>query len=640
MAYGKNYEGMYAGGYSSFNPDSGGYVGFRINAGTIGSPTSIQTANQISEVVSRIKEGVKNVEIQTIQPDVFDQIPREQFKEIAALSKLTGVRPSLHSPIIDPVGFSEKGNWEGELARKDSERRLFSVIEKSHALDPKGNVPVVIHSGAIGIGNEYRPGVDEKGKEIKPGEEGRFKIQKMYLIDPDTGDLKQVKEEKRFYPAGLEERDGRLVLSDDGKVQEKIISAESYGKALNRGDWDNRITNMVMAQKEVDLALKNMYQKLSSVPNSIDMMHSKQLSEEDKQKLSLIDNDLTKSKFLLDNVELSFVGAFDRAWKSSVNDPKQREALDKISRGMAEEKKKIIEESPDRRDYNVAYQNIKNEAELYEKALSTISRLTDPQYGGKIPQAYKPVEEFAREKSAETFSAVALKSYKTFGESSPIMAVENMFQGFAFAKTDDMVKLIKDTRDKFVEKACKSKADNGLGMSKGEAEEKAKKFIGATWDVGHLNMMKKAGFTDEDVINETKKIAKMVKHVHLTDNFGYSDSHLPPGMGNVPLKGILEQLEKEGKINEMRKIVEAGGFVQHFKKSPHPYVLSAFGSSVSPGVYWNQVSNVQGSYFGFPLAYLPEKHFSMYGSGFSSLPEELGGQIPGSTGRFSGTPAA
>jgi hypothetical protein len=37
------------------------------------------------------------------------------------------------------------------------------------------------------------------------------------------------------------------------------------------------------------------------------------------------------------------------------------------------------------------------------------------------------------------------------------------------------------------------------------------------------------------------------------------------------------------------------------------------------------------------MAYLPEKHFSTYGTGFSSLPEELGGQIPGTQSRFSGT---
>ena len=114
-------------------------------------------------------------------------------------------------------------------------------------------------------------------------------------------------------------------------------------------------------------------------------------------------------------------------------------------------------------------------------------------------------------------------------------------------------------------------------------------------------------------------------------------------MGNVPTKEIMEQLEKAGALKDTRAIVEAGAFVQHFKKSPHPFVLSAFGSPIygaKMAPYWNQVAGVQGNYFEFPMAQMPEKHFSIYGSGFSMLPEELGGMMPGTQSRFTGTPNA
>ena len=68
-----------------------------------------------------------------------------------------------------------------------------------------------------------------------------------------------------------------------------------------------------------------------------------------------------------------------------------------------------------------------------------------------------------------------------------------------------------------------------------------KKFIGATWDMGHINMLKKQGFTNKEIIRETKKIAPYVKHVHITDNFGFDDSHLSPGMGNVPIKKVMKE---------------------------------------------------------------------------------------------------
>jgi sugar phosphate isomerase/epimerase len=74
--------------------------------------------------------------------------------------------------------------------------------------------------------------------------------------------------------------------------------------------------------------------------------------------------------------------------------------------------------------------------------------------------------------------------------------------------------------------------------------------------------MKKKGFTDEDILREQKEIAKHVKHVHVADNFGFSDSHLPPGFGNVPNKELIQQLEKEG-FNG-RVIVEAGSLISNF----------------------------------------------------------------------------
>lgn len=166
-------------------------------------------------------------------------------------------------------------------------------------------------------------------------------------------------------------------------------------------------------------------------------------------------------------------------------------------------------------------------------------------------------------------------------------------------------------------------------------------MIGVTWDVGHINMMRKEGFKEEDIRKQTEKIAKYVKHVHLTDNFGFTDSHLPPGMGNVPIKKIMQELEKKG--FKGKHIVEAGPFAATFKVPPTSYVLEAMGSPIYGMMaqpYWNQIRASYGSYFAFPSAYFPEQHFSIYGSGFSGLPTELGGQIPGKQSRATGTPMA
>jgi len=245
-------------------------------------------------------------------------------------------------------------------------------------------------------------------------------------------------------------------------------------------------------------------------------------------------------------------------------------------------------------------------------------------------------EDFAMKKAAKTFGNLALKSYEKFGETAPIIAIENMYQGMAFSRGEDMKNLVKKSRKQF-----EKKLRDEQGLSKGDARRVAKKQIGVTWDVGHLNVMRKAGFDEKDIVKATKTVAPMVKHVHLTDNFGYSDSHLVPGMGNVPFKKILEQLEKTGRLDEMRKIVEAPGFIQHFKKLPHSMVLSAFGSPIygaKMAPHWNQAAGMVGSYFGGYGTLNPQQHHSIYGAGFTTMPVELGGMMDGGQSRFGGTP--
>jgi hypothetical protein len=246
---------------------------------------------------------------------------------------------------------------------------------------------------------------------------------------------------------------------------------------------------------------------------------------------------------------------------------------------------------------------------------------------------YVPVEEFALDKAAKTVSNIAFKSFEQFKENAPLIALENWNPNIAFSRADGMRSLIDKSREMFVEKAVESKK-----MSREKAEMMAEKLIGVTWDVAHINLMRKHGFTEKDIIEETEKIAPYVKHMHIVDNFGFNDSHLPIGMGNVPFKKIMEEMEKAGYSGKM--ISEAAGFVQHFKTSPHPYELEALGSPVyySGGSSFAENRGTFGGYFTGYGTFLPEQHFSMYGGGFSNLPSELGGKVQGKQGNFSGAP--
>ena len=634
MAEIKNYETFYSGGYSSLNPDYGNFVGFRLGAGAIGSPTGIQTANQLNEVIARMREGVKNVELQPLQQDVFEQIPKQHFQEMRALMKLSGVKPSVHAPMIDPAGFGEKG-YGGDMAREDAERRLFAVVEKSQALDPKGNTPIVIHSSGGVPGREWRP-----KKDSKPGEEGRFEEFKGIAINQETGQMADLKRERLFRPEHPEDLDIEA-KPEEGNI---LFTPKKRMQAINRGEWENKLTELAQSRKHAGEImgyprhLLAEYEDASfekkKVGNRIIINHGKIIDSKgnilppikDKNQIAAY-NKMEDANIFLENAELGFNNAFEKAFK--YGNKEQRIKLKELAKEYTENRGEI-----ETKVWKPVYQS-----KLLGEVIQNLEIITR----SAPPKTFVPVEEFAMKKAATTFGNLALKSYEKYGKKAPILAMENMYQGFAFSRAEDMKDLVAASKKEFIDQAKKSKRQGGLGLSESKARKHADKVLGVTWDVGHLNIMRKHGFKKEDIVAETKKIAPLVKHIHLTDNFGYSDSHLPPGMGNVPTKEIMEQLEKAGALKDTRAIVEAGAFVQHFKKSPHPFVLSAFGSPIygaKMAPYWNQVAGVQGNYFEFPMAQMPEKHFSIYGSGFSMLPEELGGMMPGTQSRFTGTPNA
>lgn len=630
MEYQKvNYENMYGGSISPLDTNYAASIGYQNSSSNLGVVANPTVANQLNEVISKIKEGVKNVEMGTLQSDLFESIPRQQFNEIRAITKLTGVRPSMHAPLIDPAGFGEKG-WGGESARIDSERRLLDVIEKSQLLDDQGNIPVVIHSSSASPGAIFAP-----NKELKPGQEGRFEVMKNIAVNRESGQFAPLEREKNFHPMSPEDFDkGGTEFTPEQKLH-----------SINEAEWDNKMTDLANFSKHANETIGNSWGYLVDDYANVYATQSpegtkfKKLKNEkgDFEEVSKPEgkkaeayNQLRQADIFLDNVRLGFNGAFEKAYK--YGSPEQKKQLEKLSKEYKKEMAPLQGGLSEKGEKIVPVFAPVQKKEILSKSIQRLHEITSE----KAPQVFSNIKDFAVEKSSKTFGNVAYESYKRFGEKAPIIAIENLDpERGTFSTAKEMKELIGASRKEFINNLVGNEK-----MNKKKAAKIADKLIGATWDVGHLNMHKKFGFKDEDFERETKKIAKDVKHVHLTDNFGFSDTHLTPGMGNVPFKKHLEALEKAGKLKDVRQIVEAGGLINHFKRSPTPYILSAMQSPIygaKMDAYWNPQVSEPGSYFGFPMSYLPEKHFSMYGTGFSMLPEELGGQVPGTQSRFSGT---
>jgi hypothetical protein len=95
----------------------------------------------------------------------------------------------------------------------------------------------------------------------------------------------------------------------------------------------------------------------------------------------------------------------------------------------------------------------------------------------------------------------------------------------------------------------------------------------------------------------------------------------------------------------MRAIVEAGGYVQHFKQVPTMALMQEMNSplySAQASPNWGDTGRYFFGSAGYGSGYgtfLPSEHYTMYGSGFSQLPTALGGvKGGGEKSKFSETP--
>ncbi|MBR9701769.1 hypothetical protein GOV13_02510 [Candidatus Pacearchaeota archaeon] len=615
---------IYQGGPSSLNPPSAN----PITAGSLGLTTDPRSANLLKEVSGKLSSGVKQIELEFVSPEVFDSIPKQQLQEVRRLSKLTGVGLSVHGPVIDTTGVSQQGF--SELNREASEKRIIQTVERSHELDPTGNIIVNFHSAESLPGTEW-----EKIPDMKKGFRGEAK--KLIVVNKESGKLAPLESERKFYPIMQDDETRRIIPSHKGK----IYSPEKELKVLNDSEWINSITSIETFKKQADEVKAGAMATLTPLFTE---EHIEGITPAQQGALQQIQ----RSETFLSNVESSFNSIYNKAYK--FGDEETKKHLDKISNYWVEENEKMMKELREKLKKNptpftqakINAEMIERKSQMFDKVIHGIpNKDSNKEIRGikdiKAPEMYIPVEQFATEQSSKTFGNAAFEAYDKFKDNAPIISIENPPAGFALSTGEDLKNLAEKSREHFVERLVKEE-----NKSKREAEKIAEKLIGVTWDVGHINMIRKQGFDDEDIIKETEKIAPFIKHVHLSDNFGFEHTELPMGMGNVPMKEIMDKLGKKG--FEANKIIEAAGWWQHFQTAPVQETMENFGSPMysaggAPGLYWNQTIGLQQGYSGGYGMMLPQTHYQTFGAGFSQLPTELGGQVQGAGGsRMSGRP--
>jgi sugar phosphate isomerase/epimerase len=611
----------YQGGFSTLDPTQNEYfTGYQASAGSLGLTSDPRATFKLSSDVStKLSSGAKHIELAMVSPEFFDNTPKQELKEVNRLAKLTGASISVHAPVIDTTGTSREG-WS-EVNREMAETKMKSFVERSHGLDPTGNTTVVFHSAEGIAGSSWEKLGDKDTRRAKrliavSREDGRsiaLEKEKLYYPDLDE-DLKPEIREKlisgKMSPDKIDEkRDYQKYDLDKGK----IYTPEQRISSQNRTIWDNEMKKIEFERESAEKTLRNVNAKfreayLGVVTGRIDPSN---LTAEEM-------NEVKKIRFAAEHMEeasQNLNSSFSKAYKIA-KETNNQEHL-KILNNLSKEYKKnlgYMEKNPLKQRDPQVQSNAMGEM---VKVLKEV-----------IPEQLTDIESWAVGKSSKTFGNTAFYAYEKYGDKAPIIAIENPPAGFGLSTGEDLKNLVIASREEFANKLVEEK-----GMDKGKAKKTAEKFIGATWDVGHINMLRAQGFSEKDIIKESERIAPYVKHVHLSDNFGLEHTELPMGMGNVPMKEIMKKLGQKG--YDAKKIIEAGQWWQTMQRPPIKESLEGLGSSfyVGGGPTWAQSTGLyQGYNEGLVGQWLPQTNYETFGTGFSQLPQELGGDRAGGAG--------
>lgn len=648
-------------------------------ASRIGAPTSAASAKQLEEFGKALNSGIKNIEVGVLQAEKLETIPREHLQEIRRLSKLTNTNVSLHGPLIDLAGFGEKA-WS-EHQRQEAEQHMASILDRARELDKEGNIPVVFHSSHHAFSEFYDKRVDEENKkeiieelekkardrkemgdevhaklyedEAKLYKEGKRNVlQALGIVNQDSGETTIVPFQKKE------------VMDETG--QPRTVRFDPYEKldTMNSNQWDDERLKLLSFQKQIDEIQERMElkkQQLDALEKTglRDSEEYRKLYADNMRSIPLMQQHIGSIMHDMGAVELDMYAKFQkwanpelkREFQEDKIVNKNFEGIQNISKELAEKseefKDRLKMARTDEQKYRILneFENerLKARIDVERLRVTNLSRM-------ESPQIWVPTEEFAREKLTETVAGALVTFAKEHPdmdlEKAPVVALENFFPHAPMSRGETLREAVELARKKFTEKLTTDPDTKGRYDRK-KAEEISKKLIGATWDMGHINQLRKAGYSEEKlqkhVIEETQKVADVVKHLHITDNFGFTDAHLPPGMGNVPVQEIMKKLE-EAKFKG-RGVVEAGNYVAEFGINPYHTILEYFQSPMYYDVheargrakpaYWQAESpNFYKDYF----IEFPQQHFNLYSSSFTSLPKTFGGQIGTEKSRFSETP--
>lgn len=180
------------------------------------------------------------------------------------------------------------------------------------------------------------------------------------------------------------------------------------------------------------------------------------------------------------------------------------------------------------------------------------------QKGLGLPVAHMPImvytasmEDALRRVSVE-ITVEAAKAAKNFGIQRVVLH-PSLFFGLGLLNTELSRRLAEESLDIFMEAAaaldivvCLENLfpETHYLIEAWEFSELLERYpqLMLTLDIGHANI----GAHPNRSFDFIRSFFDRIGHVHLTDNLGRGDEHLPLGAGNVPIRKIMEALKSKG----------------------------------------------------------------------------------------------
>lgn len=567
------------------------------------------TKDAIQPLVAKIREGASKVEIGfmgagkgsvfsgQITPESVDSEQRQAIRELAKINK---VDLSTHATVSTGgfAGLSQRGF--------DENTRMQNVNEIKRAIEFAADTA---QGGAITIHTDEFP---RPIFNVSPKEEGLFRAHpseaeeaQFYLVDTRTGDI--ITAVRKNVPIQMPEweKDENGTIRKDtfgNPVPKYDVKARKF--VLKEVGWDEvvKLTNEWNKDHPKEtLAPEQMYYK--------QLVDSKRLQAEGERLYHMQGYDrLVESKRHMENALVLYKKLETAAGEGKEHLKKElRTEMDAAGLVPSEEKlpSEILKQELDQINHQLS--------RIQHAALSYQEQQKDYE---ETLKRIKPIKEVAIDKSADSMARAGAYAYQLEqekglnkdGKRPLFVAPENLFPERYGSHPQELKEVIISARNKMAEMLIKQ----GKGSS--EAAKIAGDHIKATLDIGHLNTWRKyfeskpgetiAAANERFkgwILNQMEDLNKhkIIGHLHITDNFGYHDEHLTPGMGSAPIKEFVELMKKAG-ITDM--VVEPGAQDPSKQYEALYGGWKLFGHSIyglsAPGAKRLDWGDVQQSYFG------------------------------------------